>query len=136
MTTLLIQNGTLVTTAGQSRADVLCREGRIVALGAGFSVPRATILDATGCYVLPGGVDAHVHLQMPVGEFTSTDDFYTGTVAAACGGTTTIVDFATQERGQSLLKAVALRRQEADGQVRVVTVDAHSASVHTCCHSG
>jgi dihydropyrimidinase len=119
MSTLLIQNGTLVTPAGQSRADLLCQDERIVALGQGLSAPGAAVLDASSCYILPGGVDAHVHLQMPVGEFTSTDDFYTGAVAAACGGTTTIVDFATQERGQSLLKAVALRRGEADGQVAV-----------------
>lgn len=119
MSTLLIQNGTLVTADGQSRTDVLCQDGRIVALGQGCAVPEAVVLDASGCCVLPGGVDAHVHLQMPVGEFTSTDDFYTGTVAAACGGTTTIVDFATPERGQSLRQAVALRRQEADGQVAV-----------------
>lgn len=119
MPTLLIQNGTIVTADGRSQADVLCEDERIVALGHGFSVPEATVLDAAGCYVLPGGVDAHVHLQMPVGEFTSTDDFYTGTVAAACGGTTTVVDFATQERGKALPKAVALRRQEADGQVAV-----------------
>jgi len=119
MSTLLIQNGTLITAAGRSRSDILCRDGRIAALGEGLSAPEAAVLDAAGCYVLPGGVDAHVHLQMPVGEFTSTDDFYTGTVAAACGGTTTLVDFATQERGQALPEAVALRRGEADGVVAV-----------------
>jgi dihydropyrimidinase len=126
MPTLLIRNGTLVTSAGQSRADVLCRDERIVALGQGFSVPEADVIDAAGCHVLPGGVDAHVHLQMPVGEFTSTDDFYTGTVAAAYGGTTTLVDFGTQSRGQSLPKAMALRRGEADGQV-VVDYSLHMA---------
>ncbi len=116
---LLVQGGTVVTAAGQLRADVLCRDGRIVAVGKGLLATGAEVLEASGCYILPGGVDAHVHLQMPVGEFTSSDDFYSGTVAAACGGTTTIVDFATQERGQPLAEAVALRRVEADGAVAV-----------------
>ena len=119
MSALLIHGGTIVTPAGQSRADVLCRDECIAAIGENLSGQGDPILDASGCYVFPGGVDAHVHLQMPVGEFTSTDDFTTGTVAAACGGTTTIVDFSTQERGQSLSEAVARRRAEADGSVAI-----------------
>jgi dihydropyrimidinase len=119
MAALLVQGGTVVTAAGQFRADVLCRDGRITTVGESLPAEEAEILQATGCYVLPGGVDAHVHLQMPVGEFTSSDDFYSGTVAAACGGTTTIVDFATQERGQPLAEAVARRRAEADGNVAI-----------------
>lgn len=117
---LAIVGGTVVTAGGSFPADVLCREGRIAALLApGEGRPEGEVLDASGCYVLPGGVDAHVHLQMPVGELVSTDDFVSGTIAAACGGTTTVVDFATQERGQSLEEAVALRRAEADGKVAV-----------------
>ncbi|MGB9723187.1 MAG: dihydropyrimidinase [Chloroflexia bacterium] len=117
---LLIRGGTVVTVGGSFPADVLCREGRIAALLApGAGRPEGEVLDASGCYVLPGGVDAHVHLQMPVGEIVSADDFMSGTIAAACGGTTTVVDFATQERGQPLEEAVALRRAEADGKVAV-----------------
>jgi dihydropyrimidinase len=128
MPDLLVVNGTVVTAAARFKADVLCRSGRIVAVGENLShltsspagrSPAGEILDASGCYLLPGGVDAHIHLQMPVGEFVSTDDFYSGTVAAACGGTTTVVDFATQERGQPLEEAVFQRRAEADGQVVV-----------------
>lgn len=118
--TLLITGGTVVTAEGCFPADVLCRGERIVALLApGEGRPEGDSLDASGCYVLPGGVDVHVHLQMPVGEFVSTDDFASGTVAAACGGTTTVVDFATQGRGQPLGEAVAQRRAEADGKVAV-----------------
>ncbi len=69
--------------------------------------------------VLPGAVDEHVHLQMPVGEFASSDDFYTGTVAAACGGTTTVIDFVEPKPGQPLVEALAARRAEADGKVAV-----------------
>ncbi len=120
---LLIINGTVVTADAHFRADVLCREGKIAALFSpdtkGKRGGATQTLDASGCFILPGAVDAHVHLQMPVGEFISTDDFYTGTVAAACGGTTTVVDFATQERGQPIEEAVALRRAEADGSASV-----------------
>ncbi len=137
MASLLVRGGTVVTVEASFQADVLCRDGRIVAVGADLTdlapSPPASgegggrrpggggevVLDAAGCYVLPGGVDAHVHLHMPVGEFTSTDDFYSGTVAAACGGTTTLVDFATQGRGQPLEEAVAQRRTEADGVVAI-----------------
>ncbi len=137
MGTLLVRGGTVVTESGQFRADVWCRGEKVVELRSAPDSPPPPIppaplpfpkgeeggsvdlLDAAGCYVLPGGVDAHVHLQMAVGEFTSTDDFYTGTMAAACGGTTTVVDFATQQRGQSLLRAAAWRRAEADGKVAV-----------------
>ena len=118
---LLIANGTVVTAEASFRADLFCRAGRIVAIGDSLAGAQqaAPLLDATGCLVLPGGVDAHVHLQMPVGELVGSDDFYSGTVAAACGGTTTIVDFATQERGQELAEVVARRRAEAAGQVAV-----------------
>ena len=117
---LWITGGTVVTVGGSFPADILCREGRIAALLApGESRPEGEVLDASGCYVLPGGIDAHVHLQMPVGELVSTDDFTSGTIAAACGGTTTVVDFATQERGQALEEAVERRRAEADGKVAV-----------------
>ena len=89
--------------------------GRIAAIGTGLA-GRETI-DATGMLVLPGAVDEHVHLQMPVGEFASSDDFHTGTVAAACGGTTTVIDFVEPEPNQPLVEALGVRRAEADGKV-------------------
>ncbi|MGC8874507.1 MAG: dihydropyrimidinase [Chloroflexia bacterium] len=117
---LLIRNGTIVTPAGCYQADLLCCEGRIAAIGHFPEAPAGKeVLDARGCFVLPGGIDVHVHLQMSVGDMVTHDDFFSGTVAAACGGTTTVLDFATQARGQPLWEAVVLRRAEADGQVAI-----------------
>jgi dihydropyrimidinase len=113
----VIRNGTVVTAETTIRADVGIAGGRIAAVGSGL-VARDTI-DASGMLVLPGAVDEHVHLQMPVGEFTSSDDFFTGTVAAACGGTTTVVDFVEPREGQTLVEALAARCAEADGKVVV-----------------
>jgi dihydropyrimidinase len=112
---LVITNGTLVTAEATTRTDLGISNGRIAAIG-GEPVGRETI-DATGRLVIPGAIDEHVHLQMPVGEFASSDDFYSGTVAAACGGTTTILDFVEPKPAQPLLNALADRRAEADGKV-------------------
>lgn len=114
---LVITNGTLVTAEATMRADLGISGGRIAAVGR--RLVGLETLDAGGKLVLPGAVDEHVHLQMPVGEFCSSDDFYSGTVAAACGGTTTVIDFAEPEPGQPLIESLAARRAEADGQVVV-----------------
>ena len=114
---LVVQNGTVVTAGDIYRADVGIAGERIAALGEGLRGQR--VLDAQGMYVMPGFVDAHVHMQLPAGGLVSADDFRSGTVAAACGGTTTIVDFVTPGRGQPLREALAARRAEADGQVAV-----------------
>jgi dihydropyrimidinase len=114
---LVIANGTLLTAEATIPADLGIAAGRIAALGRGL-VGQETI-DAAGMLVLPGAVDEHVHLQMPLGDLVSSDDFYTGTVAAACGGTTTVIDFA-DPRGQArLLDALAARRVEAEGKAVV-----------------
>jgi dihydropyrimidinase len=114
---LAIVNGTLVTAEATARADLGITDGQIASVSTGLTA-RETI-DATGMLVIPGAVDEHVHLQMPVGDFTSSDDFYTGTVAAACGGTTTVIDFVEPEPDQPLLEALTARRAEADGKVAV-----------------
>ena len=113
----VIANGTLVTAEATLRADLGILDGQIAAVGPNLA-GRDTI-DAAGMLVLPGAVDEHVHLQMPVGEFASSDDFYTGTVAAACGGTTTVIDFCEPKAGQPLVEALAARRAEAGGKVAV-----------------
>ena len=100
----LVRNGLVITAAEESAADVLIEDGTVVALAAtGSSVAQAwtadTVIDAAGCYVVPGGVDGHTHMEMPFGGTTASDTFETGTRAAAWGGTTTIVDFAIQPRG-------------------------------------
>lgn len=114
---LVIKNGTVITHEGQFQADVGVRDGRIAAVGAGLS--GAVELDAAGKYVLPGAIDVHVHMQMPVGEVVSSDDFHTGTVAAACGGTTTLIDFVEPKGLQSWMDALHQRRELADGRVAV-----------------
>ncbi len=102
-----IANGTLVTAESAGRADVLIEDERIVAVGPGADAPADRVIDASGQLVLPGGVDAHTHLDMPLAEgVRSADDFESGTIAAAVGGTTTIVDYAAQERGGSLQRAL------------------------------
>jgi len=119
----VIRNGTLITPAGVFSADVGIAGERIAAIvtvGARSPRPHGTVeLDATGCYVIPGGIDPHVHLQMPVGDYTSSDDFTSGTIAAALGGTTTVIDFVEPEPGEPLLEALAKRRAKADDRVAV-----------------
>ena len=112
---LVITNGTIVTAEAMSRADLGIAGGRIAAIGEGLA--GLETIDATGKLVLPGAIDEHVHLEMPVGEFASSDDFFTGTVAAACGGTTTVIDFAEPKADQPLVEALVERRAKADDKV-------------------
>lgn len=117
---LLIKGGTVVTESGRQRADVFIRDERVVAVGPDLMVDADTqVLDAAGCLVLPGLVDAHVHFALDTGIFQTDDDFAIGTRSAACGGVTTIVDFATQLQGQSPVEAVRRRRAEADPLVHI-----------------
>ena len=114
---LVIRNGMVVTAADAYPADVGIKDGVIVAIGRGLEGGES--IEAEGKYVFPGFIDPHVHMSLPVDGLISSDDFATGTIAAACGGTTTIIDFITPERGQSLVEATRLRRAEADGGVAV-----------------
>lgn len=114
---LIIRNGVVVTAGEARRVDVGILGGRIVAMGT--HLREAPSLDVSGCYVFPGFVDAHVHLQLRVGEIVSTDDFESGTVAAACGGVTTVADFTGNSRGDDLAEAVRARWAEAEGRIAV-----------------
>lgn len=113
----VIRNGLVVDGAGIVRADVAIQGEQVAAIGLGLEGKQA--LDAADCYVLPGAVDPHVHLQMALANRVSSDSFVTGTVAAACGGTTTVIDFADPKPEQTMLDALAARRAEAEGQVAV-----------------
>jgi dihydropyrimidinase len=98
----LIQGGTVVTAADTSTADVLVDGEKVVAVGTGLGAAADRTVDAAGRYVMPGAIDVHTHMEMPFGGTFSADDFASGTAAAAWGGTTTIVDFAMHEYGESL----------------------------------
>src|SRR5215470_17763129 len=110
----LIVNGTVVTATDTYTADVAISDGKIVAIGQGLPHENSTrVLDAKNKYVMPGGIDVHTHLDMPFGGTTSADDFETGTRAAAFGGTTTLIDFAIQYKGQPLRAAFDAWMQKA-----------------------
>jgi dihydropyrimidinase len=116
MGSVLIRGGTIVTAAERYTADVYVERGVVSRIGPETGLPADTVIDASGLLVLPGGIDAHTHLDMPFGDITSTDDFETGTVAAAYGGTTTIIDFATQTPGKGLLPALDAWMARAEGK--------------------
>jgi dihydropyrimidinase len=122
----LIRGGTVVNATGPLPADVLIDGERIAALAApGSHVAEQwagvadRIIEADGAYVIPGGIDAHTHLEMPFGGTFSADTFATGTTAAAWGGTTTIIDFAVQAKGTSLLSTLDKWHGKADGNCAV-----------------
>ncbi|MFD3446028.1 dihydropyrimidinase [Microbacteriaceae bacterium 4G12] len=98
----LIVNGTVVTASDVFEADILIEGEKIVSIGCRIEAADAEKIDAKGCYIFPGGVDPHTHLDMPFGGTVTKDDFETGTMAAAFGGTTTIIDFCLTDRGQPL----------------------------------
>jgi dihydropyrimidinase len=115
----LISNGTVVTADGSYAADVLIDGEMIAGIGAGLAgMANAAIdetLDAKGKYVIPGGIDVHTHMKLPFGGTFAKDDFFTGTRAAAFGGTTTIVDFAVQSKGKSLRQGLDAWHALAEG---------------------
>src|SRR6202167_2643977 len=124
----LIQNGTGVNADGQHQSDVLFDGETIRQVAPNITAAGHTVVDATGLLVMPGGVDVHTHLDMPFGGTVSADDYRTGTIAAAVGGTTTVIDFALQSRGHTMGEALETWLGKSDGkawrdygEIRVVT---------------
>jgi dihydropyrimidinase len=115
----LIRGGQVVSPSGAVTADVLVDGETIAAVGAPGTLTGDETIDATGKYVLPGGIDAHTHMEMPFGGTFSHDTFATGTTAAAWGGTTTIIDFAVQAKGTSLLATLDKWHEKADDNCAV-----------------
>ncbi len=113
---ILIKNGRVVTALDDFFADVFIENGKISKVAPNLNLSASTVIDATNKYVIPGAIDVHTHIDMPYGDIKSTDDFETGTIAAAFGGTTTIIDFAVQSKGQSLLEALNIWKQKAYGK--------------------
>ncbi|HVE14135.1 MAG TPA: dihydropyrimidinase [Elusimicrobiota bacterium] len=116
---LVIRGGTVVNAANSYTADVAVKKGKIAAIGVELPTEGAKVIDAKGLKVFPGGIDVHTHLDMPFGGTTTADDFATGTTAAACGGTTSIVDFAIQKRGGTLQEALDTWHGKAAGKSAV-----------------
>jgi len=115
MTAILIRGGTVVNADASQRADVLCVDGRIAAVGTIADAPSdATVIDAGGQYVMPGGIDPHTHMQLPFMGTVASEDFYTGTAAAMAGGTTTIIDFVIPSPKQNLMEAYRTWREWAE----------------------
>ena len=102
----IIKNGTVVTAADTYQGDILIENGVIVQIGTQLDESGAEVIDAAGSYIFPGGIDPHTHLDMPFGGTVTKDDFETGTIAAAFGGTTTIIDFCLTTKGKPLKTAV------------------------------
>ncbi len=123
MATTLITKGTIITATDHYVGDVLIDGETIKLVGTEITFPPGQgadeVLDASGKYVIPGGIDVHTHLDMPFGGATSADDFETGTIAAACGGTTSLVDFAIQEHGHSLRHAWDTWMEKAQGKAAI-----------------
>ena len=115
---LLIEGGTLVDRKGARRGDVLVDAERIVRVGEELDAPGSSRIDASGAYVLPGAIDVHTHLDLPVGKLRSADDFESGTLAAACGGTTCILDFAGAGR-ESPEEALRVWHDKARGKASI-----------------
>ena len=114
--TTLIRGGTVINHDFSRRADVLMRGGTIAAIGQNLDAPAgAEIIDAGGCYVMPGGIDPHTHLELAFMGAVSADDFEWGTKAALSGGTTMVVDFCIPSPGQSLLAGYQDWRRKAEG---------------------
>ncbi|UYG03717.1 dihydropyrimidinase [Halomonas sp. LR3S48] len=112
---LLIRGGTVVTHSDSYRADILCADGKIQAIGLGLDAPAGgEVIDADGMYVMPGGIDPHTHMQLPFMGTVASEDFYTGTAAALAGGTTSIIDFVIPNPGQSLMEAFGTWRGWAE----------------------
>ena len=117
MGSIILKNGLLAASTHMQNIDLLIEDGKIAALGCLRQEKADQVFDASGCFVLPGGIDPHVHLALDTGGgMVSADDFENGTRAALAGGTTSLIDFVTPEPGERLMHALQKRRAQADGQ--------------------
>ncbi|HEX8292164.1 MAG TPA: dihydropyrimidinase [Pyrinomonadaceae bacterium] len=115
----LLRNGRVITAVDDYKADILIEGETVSTIGAKLDVEADVVIDAGGKLVIPGGIDPHTHMELPFGGTESSDDFRTGTVAAAHGGTTTIIDFAVQYKGQALMEGVDNWHRKAEGKCAI-----------------
>ena len=115
----LIRNGRIITAADDYKADVLIEHEVVSVIGAKLDMEADVTIDARGKLAIPGGIDPHTHMELPFGGTQSSDDFRTGTIAAAHGGTTSIIDFAVQNKGQSLIQGLDNWHQKAEGKCAI-----------------
>src|SRR5919199_1739647 len=115
----LIRNGRVVTAVDDYKADILIDGETVSTIGARLDLEADRVIDAAGKLVIPGGIDPHTHMELPFGGTESSDDFRTGTIAAAFGGTTTIIDFAVQYKGQSLVEGLDNWHRKAEGKCAI-----------------
>ncbi len=116
---VLFKGGTVVNSTGRYVADVFADGDQITAIGANLDNPADEVVDASGKYILPGAIDPHTHISMPFMGTSAQDDYETGTIAAACGGVTCVVDFDLQQKGETLLEAIERKKSWAEGKVCV-----------------
>ena len=115
----LIRNGRVVTAVDDYRADILIEGETVSVIGARLDMEADRVIDAAGKLVIPGGIDPHTHMELPFGGTQASDDFRTGTIAAAHGGTTTIIDFAVQSKGQALREGLDAWHAKAEGKCAI-----------------
>jgi dihydropyrimidinase len=115
----IIRNGRIVTAVDDYHADILIEDGKISMIAKSIDFAADRVIDAAGRLVIPGGIDPHTHMELPFGGTFASDDFETGTIAAAHGGTTTIIDFAVQAKGQSLNQALDAWFAKAEGKTAI-----------------
>jgi dihydropyrimidinase len=123
---VLFKGGTIVNATGRYVADVFADGDKIKAIGTDLDNPADEVVDAKGLYILPGAIDPHTHISMPFMGTYAQDDYQSGTIAAACGGVTCVVDFDLQQKGESLLQAIERKKALAEGKA-VVDYSLHPA---------
>ena len=112
----LIKNGRVVTAVDDYKADIFIDGETVTTIGKSLDMEVDVVIDAAGRLVIPGGIDPHTHMELPFGGTFASDDFFTGTRAAAFGGTTTIIDFAVQTKGDSMTAGVDAWHKKAEGK--------------------
>jgi dihydropyrimidinase len=115
----LIKNGNVITAVDNYNADILIEDDKVAVIGRSLDMEADKVIEASGKLVIPGGIDPHTHMELPFGGTFASDDFRTGTIAAAHGGTTTIIDFAVQYHGESLIQAVDNWHKKAEGKTAI-----------------